>query len=348
MINEVVIHSLEELRAFLKANGVDENIMEIVLRNNKKRFKTFPKIVFDSAQQGEEKQLVEKVIQAHNENNILNEKNIKLLNNVVHLEKFGLLLNGLNLCATCVGFAIMYAKLDKMSVEINHQFEKLRKDVKNTHDVGNAFEFNKVLSDHTDMLDCERKQQPYSEEKMRKLVDDEYNVLQLLIKSYQKEVSGDHDALIFSIFSLLAMFTVSLRKFDELYYFNNHKVIGDDNPWHLAHDKWMGVYDTLLQKWFIEKLQDYGTFEADLTTIQVDAYYLALMEQVSDLREEIIDNQSLIIAFGEGDVYREYQQLNAKQIAETVEAAFREAGAGLDESIVSSAFHNAMQQAAMA
>ena len=344
MSNPLVIHTLEELQAFLNENG----IMEIAMRNKNKRFKTIQKVVFDSAKQGQEKQLAEKVIQALNKNNILNEKNMKLLSNVAHMEKLGLLLNGLNLCATCAGFAIMYAKLDKMSGEINLQFEKLRKDVKNAHDVGNTFEFNKVLSDHTDMLDCERKQQPYSEEKMRKLVDDEYNVIQLLIMSYQKEVSGDHDALIFTVFSLLAMFTVSLRKFDEMYYFNNHQVIGDDNPWHLAHDKWMGIYDTLSQKWFVEKLQDYGTFEADLTTIQVDAYYLTLMDQVADLKEEIIDSQALIVAFGDADAYREYQHLSAEQIVDTVEAAFKEAGAGVDEPIVSSAFHNTMQQFAMA
>lgn len=348
MMNEVVIHTLEELQAFLNANGVEENIMEIALRNNDKRFKPFTKVVLDNAQSGQEKQLAEKVIQALNENNLLNEKNMKRLGHVAHIEKLGLLLNGLNLCATCAGFAVMYAMLDKMSTEINQQIEKLRKDVRNAHDVGSAFEFNKVLAEHTDMLDCERKQQPYSEEKMRKLVDGEYNVLQLLIMSYQKEVSGDHDALIFSIFSLLAMFTVSLRKFDELYYFNNHQVIGEDNPWHLAHDKWTGIYDMLLRKWFIEKLQDYGTFEAELTTIQTDAYYSTLTEQVSDLKEEITDNQALILAFGDKDTYRQYRQLSAQQIADTVKAAFREVGAGLDESMVSAAFHHAMQQAAMA
>ena len=74
---------------------------------------------------------------------------------------------------------------------------------------------------------------------MRELVDREYNVLMLLISSFQKDISGDRSALIFSIFSMLAMFTVSLRSFDELYYFNNRQALGEKDAWHLAHDKWM-------------------------------------------------------------------------------------------------------------
>ena len=127
--------------------------------------------------------------------------------------------------------------------------------------------------------------------KMRELVDREYNVLTLLIRSFQKDTSSDNSTLIFSIFSMLAMFTVSLRTFDEIYFFNNHKTLRDKDVWHLAHEKWMSVYDTLSSEWFIEKLQDYGTFETKLTTLGVDIYYISLMDQVAELKEEIEDNQ---------------------------------------------------------
>ena len=103
-----------------------------------------------------------------------------------------------------------------MSAEINQQLAQLQQTVKGQQDLQSGYEFNKVLSEHTNMLDCEKKQHPYSEDQMRQLVDMEYNVLMLLIDSYRKEVAGDHEALIFSIFSLLAMLTVSLRIFDEV------------------------------------------------------------------------------------------------------------------------------------
>ena len=77
------------------------------------------------------------------------------------IQKLGLLLNGLNLCATCVGFAVMYAKLDSMSAEINQQIAEVEKTVKKIQDMQTGIEFKKILSDHTDMLDCRKKQQPY-------------------------------------------------------------------------------------------------------------------------------------------------------------------------------------------
>ena len=233
MSNTVVIETLEQLKAFLNEKGV----MEIAVRNQNKRFKAFQKVMINNLPETQEKELAQKVIHALNKSTLLNERNLNLLGNVAKLQQIGILLNGLNLCATCAGFAIMYAKLDAMSSEINQQLYQLQKTVKQTQDIQNDYEFNKVLAEHTDMLDSQRKQQPYSEGKMRELVDREYNVLMLLISSFQKDISGDRSALIFSIFSMLAMFTVSLRSFDELYYFNNRQALGEKDAWHLAHDK---------------------------------------------------------------------------------------------------------------
>ena len=344
MSNPIVINAVEQLEQFRNEKG----IIEIAVRNANKKFRTFQKVLIDNLPETQEKELAQKVIQMLNQNTKMNERNLKLLANVAQVQKLGLLLNGLNLCATCVGFAIIYAKLDSISAEINKQLNELRKDIKQYHDVQNEYEFNKVLSLHTDMLDCQRKKQPYSEEKMRDVVDREYNVLMLLISSFQKNASGDQEALIFSIFSLLAMFTVSLRNFDEIYYFNNHQVLGDTDPWHLAHGKWMGVYDTMSSEWFIEKLQDYGTFETKLNTLGVDMYYISLMDQVDELREEILDNQVLIVALGNAELLRQYKELSAKEIADSIENAFREAGSGMDDESVKHACHDAMRQMAMA
>lgn len=202
------------------------------------------------------------------------------------IQKLGLLLNGLNLCATCVGFAVMYAKLDSMSAEINQQIAEVEKTVKKIQDMQTGFEFNKILSDHTDMLDCRKKQQPYSEEKMRKLVDNEYNVLTMLISAFQMDISEDQTNTIFYIYSLLSMLTVSLMYFDEVYYQNNHEVLGAGEVWHAAHEKWMGVYKTLSEGWVIEKLQDYGMFEANLNTLGVDVFYKGLVDQVREEKRE--------------------------------------------------------------
>lgn len=343
MSNTVVIETLEQMKAFLNEKGV----MEIAVRNQNKRFRAFQKVMINNLPGTQEKELAQKVIHAINKNTLMNERKLKLIGEVAKLEKIGILLNGLNLCSTCAGFAILYAKLDAMSSEINQQIYQLQKTIRQSQDIQNDYEFNKVLADHTDMLDSQRKQQPYSEGKMRELVDREYNVLMLLISSFQKDISGDRSALIFSIFSMLAMFTVSLRNFDELYYFNNRQALGDKDVWHLAHDKWMNVYDTLSSEWFIEKLQDYGTFETKLSTVGVDVYYISLLDQVADLRGEIEDNQALIIAIGDIELFKQFKEMSAKEIVDSIESAYKEVGSDLDEGTVRTAYQNAMQQAAM-
>lgn len=343
MINAETIYALEQLKQFQNEKGV----IEIAIRNKQKRFKAFQKIMIGNLPETKEKELAQNVIHKIGHDNKLSEPNLKLMANVSKLDTFGLLLNGLNLCATCAGFAIMYSKLDRMSMEIYQQLNQLEGTVKQTQDIRNDYEFKIVLADHTDMLDSQRRQKPYSEEKLRLLVDREYNVLMLLISTFQKDVSEDHGTLIFSIFSMLAMFTVSLCNFDEIYYFNNRQVLGENDAWHLSHDRWMEVYDTISSEWFIEKLQDYGALETKLSTQEVDIYYISLLEQVDDLREEVEDNQALIISANDINLFRQFKALTEEEVIESIEDAFKEAGSNMDEETVRKACQTAMQQAAM-
>ena len=110
----------------------------------------------------------------------------------------------------------------------------------------------------------------------------------------------------------------------------------------------MSVYGTLSSEWFIEKLQDYGTFETNLTTLDVDIYYISLLDQVAELKGEIEDNQALIKAIGDMELFRQFKEMSAKEIVDSIESAYREAGSDLDEETVRAAYQNAIQQAAMA
>ena len=342
MSKEVIIRSLEDLQKFLN----DKGVLEIAQRRKDKKFKPFQNVIIDTSSETQNRELAQKASRLTGINTKLSERNISLLTNVSRVQNISLLLNGLNLCATGVGFAIIFKKLDKESNKLSRQINRLQSIVKQSQDIHNEAMFNLVLADHMDMLDCQRRQHPYSEAQMRKLVDMEHIVLTLLIGSFQKDISEDNNATILAIFSLLAMFTVSLRTFDELYYFNNHGVLGED-AWHLSHDRWMEIFDTLSSQWFIEKLQDYGTFETSLSTAEVDAFYISLLDQVKDCRCEIKDNQSLIVAIGDVDLFRQYKELSTKEVVDSIEAAYREAGRDMDESTVMLAFQNAMKQAAM-
>ena len=344
MSDAMLVKELAELLPF--ANK--DNVVEIVMRGADKRFKAFQKVALADLQQNQGQEIVEKAIHALNQHNQLNVKNMEVLQNVAKAQNLGLILNGLNLCATCAGFAIMYAKLDKMSAEINQQIGRLQSSVKQGHDVQAGFEFNKVLADYQDMLDSRRTQQPYDQSAMRKLVDREYNVLILLISVLQNDLASNKKMMLDSIFSMLAMMTVSLRYFDEQYYFNNHAVLGDSEAWHTSHEKWMSVYDILSAPWFVELLQDYSMFEANFSTVETDVYYTALIEQVMDLRQEVEDNQFLIISVGDPQLLRSLHEVTTQNIKSTIESAINDAFMGSEFEGMEDVRKNVMAQVAVA
>ena len=324
----------------------DNSVMEVVIRNSKGRIKEIQKILVSNVAETKEESLAQEVFNALNETTKMHTKNLQQLSNIAKIGNFGLILNGLNLCATIAGFAIMYEKLDKISAELSQQIAQLQKDVKQTQDLQNKFEFNKVLADYTDMLDRQRLQNPYDEKELRDLVDREYNMLDLLISTLKKDMSNDTENLILSIFSMLSMFTVSIRLYDEVYYFQNHEKVTDGKTWHPSHMKWMGIYRTLLETWFIEKIQDFAMFETNLTPFGVDIYYESLIEQVKDLQDEIETNQALVAALGDEAVFTQFQELSEKEIRNQIREAYMEAGKGMNEEIVMAEYDKAMKMVA--
>lgn len=322
MAGVINITTLEELNRFLNEKG----IMEIAIRNKNKRFKTFQKIALDKLQQPEAKEKVMEAVQLLHKNNQLTEKNFKMLGNIAKLNKFNLVLSGLNLCATCVGFAIMYAKLDKMSAQINKVIE-LSKDIEGVHA---HYEFKKILSEHSNMLDCRKTQNYYSEEKMRSLVAREYDVLELLTDVFLKDISNDQETLIYSILSLSSMLAVSLKYFDETYYFKNKEAIGDGDIWHLDHDKWVSVFDKMSSPDFIERIQDYGFFDMGLNTIENDCFYKSFYDQIRELKQEIEDNQTLIITVDDATILKTIVEQSTESIKNEIEAVLKEVGIDAD------------------
>lgn len=344
MNDAILVNALEQLLPFLN----EKNVLELVVREKNKRIKAFQKVAIDGLAHGEEQALMNKAIQALNANTGMAQRSLQMMQDVAKLQQLGLILNGLNLCATCAGFAVMYAKLDSMSTEINQQFLQLQNMMKQGHDLQTSYEFDKVLSEHTNMMDCRKIKKPYSDEKMRELVDAEYNVLKLLIGVAEKGLAADHQNMILSIFSMLSMFTMSLCYFDEQYYFNNRSALGDKNVWHSSHQNWMSVYDKLSSTWFVEMLQDYAVFETKLNTLGVDVYYLALVEQINDLRQKVEDNQELIIALGDIELLHSLHEAVNANVEIIIETAFCEAYTEENMTIPKELLSNAFRMAGVA
>lgn len=341
MASIISIDSLKQLAPF--AN--DENLIEIVMRKKNKRFKSFQKILLRNVSQTQKLESIQDTLSIIEKDQGKMAKNLGF---IAKQEQLNLLLNGLNLCATCAGFAIIYKKLDKIGAQISQQIAQLSNDVKQGYDTQANYKFNQALANHTDMLDKRRLQQPYSEEKLRELVDQEYNVLILLIDYFKKGISKDHESMIFSIFSLLSMFTVTLLNFDEVYYANNYETLKQtgDSVWHSSHNKWMSTYSILLEKGFVEKLQDFTIFEKKLSSFDADIYYVSLLDQVHNLREEVETNQQLITALYEAKLLNPVRDCINSSVRESIDEMLKGYSL-LDDPDIKNAYTTSLQQAAL-
>ena len=322
MADVININTLEELRRFLNEKG----IMEVAIRDGKKKFKIFQKIALDQLKHDEVAEKIDQALNALNENKRLINKNLNKLNNIAKLNQFALVLDGLNLCATCVGFAIMYSKLDKMSTQIAEIVAIYKK--------GEAIqvnhEFKKILSEHSDMLDCRKKQKYYTEEQMRELVDGENNVLNLLMSTFMADISSNREELLFSILSLAQMLSASIRYFDETYYFANKDAIGEGNRWHISHDSWVSTFDKLSSSDFLQSIQDLGIFEMGLTTVEDDYLYINFSDQVKSLKQDIEDNQKMVENIDDQNLFRAVVDKTNEEIKTEIESALDDAGVQLD------------------
>ena len=82
--------------------------------------------------------------------------------------------------------------------------------------------------------------------------------------------------------------------------------------------------------------------------MEVDAYYTALIEQVADLRQEVADNQILIITVADPELLRTLHDVTTKDVRETIESAINIACEGADSATVDEVRRNALAQVAAA
>jgi len=340
MAGIISINSLEQLKQFID----DKGMIEIVIRDKKKRYVDFTKLLINNTKDEQGKETLNKVLNKLDKNNVLSKKNNALLKNLTKLQNFNLLLNATSLCATCAGFAIMNKKLNNISGQIN----ELVGMIKQTNEVHTVYEFKKVISEHENMLDARKTQKYYTEEQMRKLVDDEYNLLNMLIDIFNKDLTEDRENLIVSIYSLASMLGVSIRYFDELYYYNNKEAIGDGEKWHTSHENWMDTFERLEQEEFITRIQDYGMFELGLTTFETDIYYHSLFDQVKEVEENVRDNQELIVELGSMEMVKAYDEFIRQEVSDEIKSALSETEDAMKDKDFVNSYAETMKQMALA
>ena len=89
-------------------------------------------------------------------------------------------------------------------------------------------------------------------------------------------------------------------------------------------------------------------FETTLNTLGVDVFYKGFLDQVREERENIEDNQALILALGDIELLHNLQENTDREVKETIREAFENAGAEYDSTAVNGAYDNALKLAAIA
>lgn len=332
-----IINSIEQLMQFLN----DKGVLEIAQRRKDQKFKEFQNVIIDpSLLNRAQEQIQNEIKKALNINNDLIKSSLSKINAVTCLSSVGIILEAVNLCATCAGFIIMFEKLKKISGKV----DALVNTVKSSNQIQTNFELNKILSEHANMLDSRKTKNDYSEEKMRILVDDEFNVLKMLIDTFLLETTNERNNLVLSIYSLASMLTVSIMYFDELYYYNNKDRISNGEYWHSSHNRWMSELDRLSSAEFISKIQDFGFLELNLSTFENDEYYICLLNQARDLIQEINDNQSLIQAFDSDMDFKNYNEITNQTLKDEINEAFKEANVNFENNEIANILNDAFKK----
>ncbi|MDI9519246.1 MAG: hypothetical protein QM266_07970 [Bacillota bacterium] len=270
----------------------DKGYLEIAKRAKKGTIKTLQKFVLsdDFGKKDGVKEVVNKVLEttkAISKSTKIIESGISTLNK---LSSFNLVLNGMNLFATAATFAILNQKLN----EINRKIDAVLDNAKKVEDINKTYKFNKVLSEYRNMLDYRKRNKDYTEEKYRKLVDDQYNVLKLLLASFKGDIVKDKEAILYAIISLSSMLGNTIINFDELYYYENKNHITNGRYWHESHDEWMRIYDELTDDKFKVILQDFMFLDLGYSQYEMDLFIEAVMDTFNEAKVKISDQQKLI------------------------------------------------------
>lgn len=325
----------------------DKGVVEIIVRRKDQKYKEFFNVAFNSLSEGESKREAVKklgqLIKLAEDNVAIGSKSLERLGYIAKIGNLNLLLNGANLFATSVGFALIYDKLDKLSKEIDQKLKELQKNIKDFQDIETGYKFNSVVADHMDMVDCKRKNKPYSEEQLRELIDEENNVLRMLLEVVKKDVSNDNRHLILSIVSVASMMSAALKEFDEVYYFNNKEAVGKANCWHISHDSWMETYEKLSSGWFIKVLQDHAIFELKLGTSETDVFYENILDNVGVMVQGVEDNMNLIKSVDDKDVLAELREYIDREVIGEIKKTIEKASVGQNDPVLKQACQTAVQ-----
>lgn len=99
---------------------------------------------------------------------------------------------------------------------------------------------------------------------------------------------------------------------------------------------------------FVELLQDHGIFDLGLNTDEMDTYYNEFLEQVQDQKQEVIDNQEIILTLQDTSLLNVFHEKTSEAIQNELEKEISEMFNGIegeDASKLYDSLHNQIQYA---
>lgn len=253
-------------------------------------------------------------------------------------------LQAANLVTTAAGFAMMNSKLNKIIDSIGGMQESLNKIIRK-QDEDIKKEFNSIKDDYADMLDADKRQQPYTEQQYYELTRKMHSMIDYLYACYMSDAVEDEGAILQALYVLLPMYANVLRRYDKEYYFQYKDKIRGGSVWHGLHNEWMDSFSRMTDKKYLDKFQDYCFLEDGMSARDADeavlnAYLVAVNSQTI-----VDDNQKILLCFEDKDEYRQFQDELLEEAHERVTNAVNE----LDEETVkllNPAFAQAAQEIA--
>ena len=177
-------------------------------------------------------------------------------------------LSAANLCATAAGFAIMNYKLDKISNDIKDMQVKVNQLAEKKKDV--------------------------PEKEYHDLTTEVFHYIKTLYTYFMQDVIDDKNAVLEAMFSLSAILSHLLIKYDAVYYYAHKSVLAHGKRWHSDHEKWLGIFDRLCANPFMDKLQDFFFLELGMSQRDSSEALSAVFFALTNERVKVLDNMVLI------------------------------------------------------
>ena len=225
-------------------------------------------------------------------------------------------LEAMNLAVTWGGFIHMNETLREIGDRIDAMAETLGK-VARKEDMSLQKEYREVRADYIDMLDGEKRNIPFGEERQYELTRKLADTISYLYDCFMQD-AGNPEILLNAIYVLLPMFANVLCRYDRTYYFKYYKDGNDAMRMHMLHKEWVSVIRNLRSRAFLDKLNEYcfldkGMHTRDAMHAVNTTYMMALAAEVS-----IDDNQKIIDRMHSMEEYNQYSAEKKKEAAEDI------------------------------